>query len=247
LSGGTIAAILMEPALTNIGMVEPVEGFLQHVRALSQKYGTLLILDETHTISRGRGGYTATYNLQPDFITMGKPIAGGLPAAVFGFTAEIATRMQQVQENRPSGYSGIGTTLSGNALTLAAMRAMLEDVMTAENCAYMESLAADLQQGLQSEIPDWLSWSVLQIGARVEFVFAKPPPWNGTQAYAAMDHDLEAYIHLFLLNRGVIITPFHNMMLISPATRRKNITHLIQAFSSCIATLEHIRTSAHAA
>jgi glutamate-1-semialdehyde 2,1-aminomutase len=247
LAQGDIAAVLTEPALTNIGMVEPEENFLRNLRTLTRTYGTLLVLDETHTISYGRGGYTAALNLDPDFITMGKPIAGGLPAAVFGFTSTMAEAMQHVQQSRPSGYSGMGTTLSGNALTLAVMRTMLEEVMTADNYAHMTRLATKLKHGLQSAIPSGLAWSVLQVGARVEFVFSNPPPRNGTEAKAAMDPALEAFIHLYLLNRGIIITPFHNMMLISPSTTIDHITGLITAFADCLSELQNTRISSHAA
>jgi glutamate-1-semialdehyde 2,1-aminomutase len=243
LAPGDVAAIITEPALTNVGMVEPSVNFLNDLRAVSRKYGTLLVLDETHTISYARGGYTAAMKLDPDFITMGKPVAGGLPAAVFGFTAQIADAMQRVQRSRPAGYSGMGTTLSGNSLTLAVMRTMLEEVMTAENYAHMTHIATTLKHGLQSAVPSVFNWSVLQVGARVEFVFCNPPPRNGTEAKAAMDSALESFIHLYLLNHGIVITPFHNMMLISPSTTAYHVSHLIAAFASCMSDLQNIRIS----
>lgn len=247
LQDGDVAAVLTEPALTNIGMVEPADGFLQHLRDVTRETGSLLILDETHTISYGRGGYTAGLSLQPDFITMGKPVAGGLPAAVYGFTSDMAAAMQRVQAERPPGYSGIGTTLSGNALTLAAMRVTLETLMSAENYAYMTSLAATLRQKLHAAQPQPMPWQVLQVGSRVEFVFANPAPRNGTEAQAAMDAELESFMHLYLLNRGVIITPFHNMMLVCPSTTDGQVKQLADAFENCLADLLNTRTLTHAA
>jgi glutamate-1-semialdehyde 2,1-aminomutase len=247
LKSGDIAVVLTEPALTNIGMVEPAEGFLQHLRDVTRQYGSLLALDETHTISYGLGGYTKAFDLQPDFITMGKPVAGGLPAAVFGFSADVAAAMQHVMDTKVSGYSGMGTTLSGNALTLAVMQTMLNEVMTEANYAHMLAMAEELRDGLQMALPAGLPWSILQVGARVEFVFANPAPTNGTEAAAAMDHELSSCIHLYLLNRGVMITPFHNMMLTCPETQAVHIDLLISEFSNCLTDLSDQRILTHAA
>jgi glutamate-1-semialdehyde 2,1-aminomutase len=237
LTAGDIAAVLTEPALTNIGMVEPADGFLRHLRDATRTHGTLLVLDETHTISHSLGGYTKAYDLQPDFITMGKPIAGGLPAAVFGFSSAVAEEIRRVTRQKASGYSGMGTTLSGNALTLKTMRAVLEQVMTQSHYDHMLGMARKLHAGLAASLPHALPWCILQVGARIELVFANPAPVNGTQAKNAMQHDLSSLIHLYLLNRGIMITPFHNMMLVCPATQANHVDMLVTEFRNCLNAL----------
>lgn len=227
LAGGDVALILTEPALTNTGMVLPQPGFLEAVQALARRSGTLVCLDETHTIATGPGGYAAGSDLEPDFLVVGKPIAGGLPAAVYGFTAAIEAAMRRIQAARPSGYSGIGTTLSGNLLAMAAMRACLCEVMTATSYRQMIGLAERLADRLTEAVSSRsLPWSVVRLGARVELVFSPQPPRTGAEARAALDEDLERALHLSLLNRGVILTPFHNMMLVSPATRGEDVERL---------------------
>jgi glutamate-1-semialdehyde 2,1-aminomutase len=230
LRGGDVAAVLTEPALTNCGMVLPEPGFHAELRALTRRHGTLLIIDETHTISTGHGGYTQRFGLEPDFFVLGKPIAGGLPCAVYGFTAAMAERMLASRPSVPHGHSGIGTTLSANPLQLHAMRANLEQVMTDAAYAHMIPLAESLADGLRNiftEAP--LPWSVTQIGSRCEFQFCATPPRNGSEAEAAMDPLLEETIHLYLLNRGIIITPFHNMMLVAPDTTPAHVEKLLAA------------------
>jgi glutamate-1-semialdehyde 2,1-aminomutase len=230
LRGGDVAAVLTEPALTNCGMVLPEPGFHADLRALTRRHGTLLIIDETHTISTGHGGYTQRFGLEPDFFVLGKPIAGGLPCAVYGFTAAMAERMLASRPSVPHGHSGIGTTLSANPLQLHAMRANLEQVMTDAAYAHMIPLAESLADGLRNiftEAP--LPWSVTQIGSRCEFQFCATPPRNGSEAEAAMDPLLEETIHLYLLNRGIIITPFHNMMLVAPDTTPAHVEKLLAA------------------
>lgn len=228
LSGGDVALLLTEPALTNTGMVLPEPGFLEGIIAAARANGTLVAFDETHTISTGRGGHTGSLRLSPDFFVLGKPIAGGLPAAVYGFTAAIEAAMRRVQAERPDGYSGIGTTLSGNLLTMAAMRACLGEVMTEISYLHMTSLAATLADGLGAAIrARALPWCVIRLGARVELVFRETPPRNGAEAREALDPLLERALHLYLLNRGVIVTPFHNMMLVSPATTGWDVERLV--------------------
>lgn len=235
---GDIALILTEPALTNTAMVLPRRGFIEGLLTLARQHGTLLCLDETHTISTGPGGFTRAHDLDPDFFVLGKPVAGGLPAAVFGFTAEIEADMRRVQASKTPGYSGIGTTLSGNILTLAAMRACLTDVMTHAAYAHMTSLAEYLASGLRSEVERHaLPWTVTQIGARAELVFSSRPLENGAEAAAAIDHMVERAIHLYLLNRDVLVTPFHNMTLVAPTTTRADVDRLVNRIGEALSLL----------
>ncbi len=235
LAEGDVACVLTEPALTNIGMVLPEPGFLAGLRALTRKHGTLLVIDETHTISTGFGGYTRTHKLEPDFLTVGKPIAGGVPCSVFGFTAEIEARMRQAEAENQPGYSGMGTTLSANALALHAMRANLEQVVTPAAYDHMLPMSERLARGIEAKIKQaGLPWHVSNVGARAEFVCAPRRPRNGTEAQAAMHPKLELAIHLYLLNRGFIIAPFHNMTLVSPATSADQVDRLVAAVGGCI-------------
>lgn len=228
LASGDVALILTEPALTNTAMVLPEPGFLDGLFALARRHGALLCLDETHTISTALGGHTGSARLKPDFFVLGKPVAGGLPAAVYGFTAEVEAAMQAVLDAKPAGYSGIGTTLSGNLLAMAAIRACLGHVMTEAAYAHMLGLAERLAEGLEILIATRnLPWSVARLGARVELIFWPRPLRDGAEARRAIDHVLERAIHLFLLNRGVLLTPFHNMMLISPMTSEHDVQTLI--------------------
>jgi glutamate-1-semialdehyde 2,1-aminomutase len=238
LAHGDVACVITEPVMTNSCMVLPDPGFHAELRRLTRAMGTLLLVDETHTISTGPGGYTQAFGLEPDLFVLGKPVAGGVPASVWGFTDEVAQRLDAVREQTPPGHSGMGTTLSANALSLAAMRATLEHVMTGDAYAHMESLAARLASGLQLVITTYgVPWHVVRVGARVEFICAPGPLRNGTQAEAAHAPALEQAIHLALLNRGCLIAPFHNMMLVSPATTAAQVEALIQAFESVVASL----------
>lgn len=230
-----VACVLTEPALTNIGMVLPEPGFLQGVRALTQRHGTLLVMDETHTLSVGPSGACGAWGIAPDCLVVGKAIAGGLPCAVYGFTAELAARMRAVKDAAPPGHSGIGTTLSGNALSLAALHANLTQVMTAAHYAHMLHLAEQLVQGLRDVIAARrLPWCVTQLGARAEFQYAAQAPRNAEQARAAFDDALDGYLRLALLNRASLITPFHNMLLLSPATEEQAVQRLCLHFAQAL-------------
>ena len=238
LAHGDVACVITEPVMTNSCMVLPDPGFHAELRRLTRAAGTLLLIDETHTISTGPGGYTRAFGLEPDLFVLGKPVAGGVPASVWGFTEEVAQQLNAVREQAPPGHSGMGTTLSANALSLAAMRATLEHVMTEEAYAHMEALAARLATGLQLVLTTYaVPWHVVRVGARVEFICAPGPLRNGTQAEAAHAPALEQAIHLALLNRGCLIAPFHNMMLVSPATTAAQVETLVQAFESVVASL----------
>jgi len=233
LAHGDVACVITEPVLTNSCMVLPEPDYLDGVRHLTRTAGTLLLIDETHTISSGPGGYTRTHGLEPDLFVLGKPIAGGVAASVWGFTDEVARRLREVRAQTPPGHSGMGTTLSANALALAAMRATLEHVMTTEAYRHMERLAGLLADGLQATITTRrLPWHVVRVGARVEFVCAPGPLRNGTQAEAAHAPVLEQAVHLALLNRGCLIAPFHNMMLVCPATTEAQVARLQDAFAA---------------
>ncbi|MCD4485734.1 aspartate aminotransferase family protein [Chromobacterium vaccinii] len=233
LADGSVACVLAEPAMTNIGMVLPDPGYWEQAQAIIRRHGSLLLLDETHTISCGPGGYAAAHGLRPDMLVLGKPLAGGLPAAAYGFSAELAARAQQAKRAAPPGHSGIGTTLSANRLACAAMRANLAEVMTEGNYRIMFERAGRLAQGLRELFARFaLPWCVTLLGARCEFQFTARPPLNGSEAEAGQDEELERCVHLYLLNRGLLITPFHNMLLFSPHTSEADGQRLLEAFSA---------------
>ncbi len=216
LQSGEIAAVIAEPVMTNIGMVLPQAGFLDALRARTRAHDVLLILDETHTLSSGPGGYAASLGWQSDFWVCGKAIAGGLPAAVFGFTAEIEARMRAVLAKRDGGHSGMGTTLAANPLVFAALSAALTQLHTEDTHAAMQRGAVKLEQGLRALFAARsLDWHISRVGARLEFGFG-PAPRNGSEAERAMRPTLEHALHLWLLNRSLLVTPFHNMMLTAP-------------------------------
>ena len=235
LAQGDVACVLAEPAMTNIGMVLPDPDYWPAAQQLIHQHGAALVLDETHTTSCDPGGYTRAHGLQPDAIVLGKPLGGGVPCAAYGFSAEWAARCVQAKLAAPPGHSGIGTTLSGNLLAMAAMRATLSQLMVDAVYAPMLANATLLAEGLRARIArHGLAWCVTQLGARTEFQFCPTPPRNGSQAAAAFDADLEHLIHLALLNRGVMITPFHNMMLVCPATTQADVQQLLDAFDDVL-------------
>jgi glutamate-1-semialdehyde 2,1-aminomutase len=238
LKSNEFAALLTEPALTNCGMVLPADGFIQGLRALCTKYNTLLILDETHTISTAHGGWAKANHVTPDFLVVGKPIAGGLPAAAYGFSAQMAARMEAAKDAAPPGHSGIGTTLSGNMMTLAAIHATLTEVATEAAYTHILTLARLLEQQLNNAISmHKLPWNISRMGARLELQFCAVSPKNAQQARDAQSDTIESAIHLYLLNRGVLLTPFHNMMLICPATTEADVSKLVQVFNDCLKEL----------
>ena len=232
------AALLTEPALTNCGMVLPADGFIQGLRTLCTKYNTLLILDETHTISTARGGWAKANKVVPDFLVVGKPIAGGLPAAAYGFSEQMSAKMKAAKDSAPTGHSGIGTTLSGNMMTLAAIHATLTEVATEDAYTHMLALADLLEQQLIASLKAHnLPWNISRMGARLELQFCENPPSNASEARAVQKGKLESAIHLYLVNRGVLLTPFHNMMLICPATTDADVDKLVQVFNDCLNAL----------
>lgn len=238
-----IACVLTEPAMTNYGMIAPQPGFHDALRRLTKQHGSLLIIDETHTISSGIGGYTRAHGLEPDFFVIGKAIAGGVPAAAFGVSQATAERIWNVlpplpPTQRQSAHAGFGGTLAGNALMVAAMRAVLSEVLTEAAYARMLTLAEQLESGVNATIRAAnLPWHATRVGARVETLFSQDEPRNASEVRQHRDHDLEALLHLYLMNRGVLITPFHNMMLMCPGTQPADVEQHNRAFAQLVAEL----------
>jgi glutamate-1-semialdehyde 2,1-aminomutase len=238
LAHGDVAAILTEPALTNIGIVLPEPGFHEGLRELATRYGALLIIDETHTISAGPGGATTAWGLQPDVFVIGKSIGGGIPSGAYGISADVATRIAEHPEADLVDVGGVGGTLAGNALSVAAMRATLEHVLTDEAFVRMTALSTEFTRGVQETIDrNRVHWSVSQLGARTEYRFAAPAPRTGSEADAAGDDALDELLHLYMVNRGVLITPFHNMALMGPDTRAEDVALHTRIFGEAVAEL----------
>lgn len=238
LAHGDVAAILMEPAMTNVGIVLPDDGYLHSVGELAKQYGALWIIDETHTISVGPGGMTEALALKPDFLTIGKAIAGGIPTGTFGMTREVAAAISTRIALDQIDTGGIGGTLAGNALSLAAMRATLTEVLTPKAFEAMIALGTRWSDGVQSAINEFsLPWHCNRLGARGEYVFQSKAPRTGREAADAGDFELEQYIHLRLLNDGFLLTPFHNMALMSPATTSDDVDAHTEAFRKMCADL----------
>src|SRR5579859_5572081 len=233
-----VACVLAEPAMTNVGIILPEAGYWSAARDLTRRYGTLLIADETHTICVGPGGCTREWNLQPDMLVFGKPIASGIPGATYGVTEEVAQRISARLHLEDIDVGGIGGTLAGNALSLAAMRATLEHILTPAAFAHMIPLAERFTGGVAAQIRVAnLPWTVTRLGARAEYTFAAKPPRNGAESAAAADFELERFLHLYALNRGVLLTPFHNMALMSPATTEADIDLHTKIFASAVSEL----------
>ena len=235
LAGGDVACVLAEPAMTNIGIVLPDPGFHDTLRALTRRSGTLLIIDETHTLSTGYGGYTREYDLEPDLLTVGKPIGGGVPAGAFGMTQEVAERAFAQPEADYVDTGGVGGTLAGNALSLAAMRAALTEVLTKESYARTIPLAERFEAGVREAIErHGAPWHVTRLGSRVEYTFMPEQPHSGGEAAAGHDDELELLLHLYALNRGVLMTPFHNMALMGPTTTKEQVDLHTTVFSEAL-------------
>jgi glutamate-1-semialdehyde 2,1-aminomutase len=234
-----VACVLAEPALTNIGIVLPDPGYHEALRELTRKYGTYLVIDETHTICAGPGGATKAWALEPDFLTIGKPLAAGVPAACYGMSAEVAPKIEDYMGSIPAtDVGGVGGTLSGNALSLAAMRATLEHVLTDEAFEGMIELGGRWTDGVQTAIDaHGLPWTVQRLGCRAEYWFCPEPPRNGGEAAELDDHDLAKFTHLYALNRGILLTPFHNMALMSPATSADDVDAHSRVFDEMAAEL----------
>ena len=242
LSRGDVACVLTEPLLTNIGMVPPAPGYHDALRRLTRDHDVPLVIDETHTISTGPGGYTRAHGLEPDFFVLGKSIAGGIPVAVWGCSQEMAERVWSVLPHFRTGeainHFGFGGTLAGSALQVAAIRATLEQVMTEEDYRHMGALAERLERGVIDLLARCgLPWHVTRVGARVEYLFSPLPPRTGGEAHHARHPVLEACIHLYLLNRGVLLTPFHNMALMCPFTEPDDVDLHTRLLDDCLEQL----------
>ena len=233
-----VALVLTEPALTNVGIVHPEPGFHDALRMLTRDTGTLLAIDETHTICCGPGGFTKAHGLEPDLVTIGKPIAGGIPASAYGFTVELADRVAASIELEDVDVGGVGGTLAANALSLAAMRATLAEVLTDEAFARMIPLAERWTTGVEDAIAETsLPWHVTRLGCRAEYLFGRDRPRNGSEAHAAGHVGLERFMHLYALNRGILLTPFHNMALMSPATVASDVDLHTEVFRAAVQEL----------
>jgi glutamate-1-semialdehyde 2,1-aminomutase len=232
LAHGDVACVLTEPVLTNVGIVHPEPGFHAALRSATRETGTLLVIDETHTICAGPGGYTAANALEPDVLTIGKPIAGGIPAAAYGFSEDVARSLEELlPTDERADIGGIGGTAAGNVLSLAAMRATLSEVLTADAFDRMISLGERFEAGVSDVIERHdLPWQVTRLGCRVEYLFRPDPPRTGSEAAAGGNAELDRLIHLYLLNRGILMTPFHNMALMSPATTEGDVDAHTAAF-----------------
>ncbi|HYT29961.1 MAG TPA: aspartate aminotransferase family protein [Actinomycetota bacterium] len=239
LARGDVACVLAEPALTNIGIVLPEPGFHDALRSLTRSAGTLLIIDETHCICAGPGGATKAWGLEPDILTIGKPIGSGIPVGAYGVTEEIARRMFEREGADYQDAGGVGGTLAGNALSLAAVRATLAHVLTDDAFDRMIALGERFEAGVNGVIAERaLPWHVTRIGCRAEYLFQPTPPRTGGEAAARKDPELDAFVHLYLLNRGVLMTPFHNMALMSPVTTEADVDRHTEVFAAAAAELE---------
>jgi glutamate-1-semialdehyde 2,1-aminomutase len=237
LAPGDVAALLMEPALTNIGIVLPEPGYLEGVREITRRTGTVLINDETHTICAGPGGATAAWGLDPDMVVIGKPIGGGVPVAAYGVSAEIAQRLDPIMHGHEIDVAGVGGTLSGSALALAAVRATLSNHLRQEDFDTAIPLAAGWTEGVAGVIErSRLPWTVQRLGLRAEYWFC-PPPRTGSLAAAAVDEDLEAFFHLWSFNRGILLAPFHNMALFSPFHTQEDVDRHTEVFGGAVDAL----------
>jgi len=237
LAVGDVACVLAEPAMTNVGIVHPALGYHAALRDLTRAHGTLLIIDETHTICAGPGGYTRAENLDPDVIVFGKAIGGGIPGAAYGLSQDVADRVTAMLELENCDVGGIGGTLAGNALSLAAMRATLAKVLTEEAFERMIPLAERWTAGVAKAIAEvGLPWHVTRLGCRAEYMFG-PEPQNGREAHDAMDFELERFMHLYAMNRGILLTPFHNMALMSPQTESEDVDRHSRVFREAVGEL----------
>jgi glutamate-1-semialdehyde 2,1-aminomutase len=235
LANGDVAVIITEPALTNIGIVLPEPGFLEGLRELATKYGSLLLIDETHTFSAGYGGMTLANNLNPDIVTIGKSIGGGIPSGAYGITKELAEKALNQPGVDLVDVGGVGGTLSGNALSVAAMRATLEKVLTKENFDHMIKLATKFTNEVQAVLDETnIDWSISQLGARAEYRFTKPAPKNGTESALASNDELDEFMHLYTINRNILMTPFHNMALMCPVTKDSDVDAHTKIFKEAV-------------
>jgi glutamate-1-semialdehyde 2,1-aminomutase len=245
LAGGDVACVLTEPVMTNYGMIEPQPGFLAALREMTERTGTLLIIDETHTFSNGPGGYTGLHGLRPDLFVLGKSVGGGIPVGLYGLSRDTAERFwHEIPKVNPalirqSSHLGFGGTLAGSALQVAAVRVVLERVLTDGAFAHMLALADALAGGARASIARaGLPWYVAHSGARVETMYAAPAPRNAADVAGGRNNLLEALLHVYFLNRGIVITPFHSMMLMCPATSREDVARYLAVLDEFVSQLQ---------
>lgn len=238
LAHGDVAILITEPALTNIGIVLPEPGFMSGIRQLCTQYGALLLIDETHTISAGWGGCTKEWDLQPDILVIGKSIGGGIPSAAYGLSQEVADAISAAKDSDLVDVGGVGGTLAGNILSTAAMRATLDQVLTPPAFEHMIALATTFREGVEGVLERYnVPWSIAQLGARAEYRFVSPGPRTGTESAAAYDADIEEYLHLYMSNRGLLLTPFHNMALMCPTTSYADVELHTKLFDAAVSEL----------
>lgn len=231
-----IACVLAEPAMTNVGIVAPRAGFHEAMRELTRRYRTLLLLDETHTLCAGPGGCTTAWNLEPDMVVLGKAIAAGVPAGAYGLSEQVAKRLTAQRGRDVSVTGGIGGTLAGNAFSARMMRVTLETLLTPARFERMIEQALRYQSGVERTIDAvGVDWHVTRLGARAEYRFQSAPPRDGSESMAADDRELAAFMHLFALNRGVLLTPFHNMALMCPETTDDQVDRAVEVFAGALA------------
>ena len=241
LTPGDVACVLAEPAMTNIGIVHPGPGYHDALREITRKTGTILIIDETHTICCGTGGYTKAHNLKPDILTIGKPIASGFPAAAYGLCSEMVDLIHAhvpQKDSSASDETGIGGTLAGNALAIVAIKATLQSVLTEEAYENMIALATRFTEGVAGVIKEFdLPWNITSLGCRTEYWFSKHQAHNGSEAAAAVDDRLDQYMHLAAMNRRILMTPFHNMALMSPKTTEQDVDDHTKVFRDSVMSI----------
>ena len=238
LAHGDVAILITEPALTNIGIVLPEPGFMDGLRKLCTQYGALLLIDETHTISAGWGGCTKAWDLQPDILVIGKSIGGGIPSGAYGLSQEVADAINAAEDSDLVDVGGVGGTLAGNVLSTAAMRATLDQVLTKAAFEHMIALATTFREGVEEVLKRYqVPWSIAQLGARAEYRFVSPGPRTGTESAAAYDADIEEYLHLYMSNRGLLLTPFHNMALMCPTTSYADVELHTKLFDAAVSEL----------
>jgi len=238
LAQGDLACVLCEPALTNVGIVLPDPEYHAALRRLTRDHETLLIIDETHTICTGPGGYTQAHGMEPDIFVVGKPIGSGVPGAVYGLSEEVGQRIAARVRLEDCDSGGIGGTLAGNALSLAAMRATLSSVLTEEAFAQMIPLAERFCAGVEGVLREKnVPWSISRLGCRAEYLFRPTAPRNGSEAAAAADFELDRFLHLYAMNRHILMTPFHNMALMSPATTEADVDTHTRVFREAVGEL----------
>jgi len=238
LAEGDVACVLAEPAMTNMGIVLPESGYHETLRELTRRHDTLLVIDETHTISAGPGGCTAEWALEPDLFTIGKAIGSGIASGALGLSEAVAKTMMDQVDADYEDTGGVGGTLAGNAFSLAAVRLTLDRVLTPDAYARAIPLATRFADGVRDAVASHdLGWNVTQLGCRAEYRFQPEPARNGTEAHEAAEPELERYLHLHALNRGVLLTPFHNMALMGPTTTAADVDRHTEVFAEAVASL----------